>query len=231
MANLISKIKTPNNVTYDLQDRISTFGGINLLKNTGFQIQFTQNEGWDTTKNGTLLASSWGGYNSGVTNASSVYHAHLKQFNNEYVYEYIKTNSETWLGISQGAIQTKMIPGETYIFSWEEYHVSGTNRIGTGLYYYLPNATSAAFHLGIDQDADVTRELNKWQKYTYTFIAPINADWTKNMTWYMYGHYNNNGTFYMRHPKLELGNKATDWTPAPQDLVTYNGTDTIEFFQ
>lgn len=230
MANLISKIKTPNNVTYDIRDNVSTFGGTNLLKNTGFQIQVAQNGGWNTTKNGTLLASSWGGYNSGVTNASSIYHAHLKQFNNEYVYEYIKTDSETWLGISQGAIQTKMIPGETYIFSWEEYHVSGTNRIGTGLYYYLPNATSAAFHLGIDQDADATRELNKWQKYTYTFVAPTNADWTKNMTWYMYGHYNNNGTFYMRHPKLELGNKSTDWTPAPEDLATYN-SETITFFQ
>jgi hypothetical protein len=31
MANLISKIKTPNNVAYDLQDKVSTFGGTNLF--------------------------------------------------------------------------------------------------------------------------------------------------------------------------------------------------------
>lgn len=34
MANLISKIKTPNNVTYDIRDNVSTFGGTNLLENT-----------------------------------------------------------------------------------------------------------------------------------------------------------------------------------------------------
>lgn len=26
------------------------------------------------------------------------------------------------------------------------------------------------------------------------------------------------GTYYIYHPKLELGNKATDWTPAPEDV-------------
>jgi hypothetical protein len=30
--------------------------------------------------------------------------------------------------------------------------------------------------------------------------------------------------------KLEIGNKPTDWTPAPKDLVTYSD-ETIKFFQ
>lgn len=230
MADLVSQIKGLDNVTYDLQDKVSTYGVNNLLINTGFLLHTSQTTGWDTPKNGTLLATSWGGYNAGVTNAATVYHAHLKEVNGKYVYEFIKTANENWLGISQGGLQTKLVAGKPYTFSWEEYHVSGTNRVATGLYYFLPNATSAAFHLGIDQDSDATRELNKWQKFSYTFIAPTNADWTKGMTWYIYGHYNNNGTFYLRHPKLAEGSKPTDWTPAPQDLATY-ASETIEFFQ
>jgi hypothetical protein len=70
-----------------------------LLLNTHFDNRYNQTTGWDTTKNGTLLAYSWGGYNPGAANQATCYHAHLKLFNNEYVYEYIK-DTETWLGIS-----------------------------------------------------------------------------------------------------------------------------------
>lgn len=28
------------------------------------------------------------------------------------------------------------------------------------------------------------------------------------------------GTYYIYHPKLEIGNMATDWTPAPEDMAT-----------
>jgi len=40
----------------------------NLLVNTHFDSRYSQTTGWDTSKNGTLLADSWGGYNSGVAN-------------------------------------------------------------------------------------------------------------------------------------------------------------------
>ena len=79
------------------------FGSDNLLANTHFDSRYTVS-GWDTTKNGTLNANSWGGYNAGVANQASVYHAHLKEFEGEYVYEFVKTANETWLGISQGAM-------------------------------------------------------------------------------------------------------------------------------
>ena len=194
-------------------------GNDNILLNTYFDNKYTQTSGWDTTKNGTLLANSWGGYNPGVSNQATVYHAHLKEFEGQYVYEYIKTANETWLGISQGGLQTKLIAGQTYTFSWEEYHVDGTNRVGTGLYYYKTGATSANFHLGIQQASNITRTIGQWQKYSYTFIAPSDADYSKNIIWYIYGHYNNNGTFYMRHPKLELGDSATTWTPNPNDSI------------
>lgn len=194
-------------------------GNDNILVNTYFDQRYIQSTGWNVTKNGTDLASSWGGYNSGVANQDTVYHAHLKKISDEWVYEFIKTADEVWLGIWQGGLQNKLTAGQTYTFSWEEYHISGTNRVGTGLYYFKPGASSAGFHLGIQSDSNITRVFNKWQKYSYTFIAPDDADWSRNMMWYIYGHYNNNGIFYMRRPKLELGNLATPWSPNPNDSL------------
>ena len=203
------------------------WGQENILLNTGFQSRYTQSTGWDTTKNGTQLANSWGGYNSGVGNQATVYHAHLKEFNGKWVYEYIKTANESWLGISQSGLQSKLVAGETYTFSWEEYHVSGTNRVGTGLYYYKTGATSANFHLGIQQKGNVSIT-NQWQKCSYTFTAPSDADWSKSMSWYVYGHYNGNGTFYVRHIKLEEGSVATPWCPNSSDtLATTMGLNSI----
>ena len=207
------------------------FGQDNILINTHFDSRYSQTTGWDTTKNGTLMASSWGGYNSGVTNQATVYHAHLKEFNGEWVYEYVKTANESWLCISQGGLQSKLTAGKTYTFSWEEYHVDGVNRVGTGLYYYKTGATSANFHLGIKQASEVTRDIGRWQKYTYTFTAPNDADWSKNMSWYVYGHYNGNGTFYLRHIKLEEGSIPTPWSPNQTDIFInlFDFNSTLEY--
>lgn len=205
------------------------WGNDNILINTHFDSRYTQSTGWDTTKNGTQLASSWGGYNGGVSNPSTVYHAHLKELNGEWVYEYIKTASETWLGISQGGLNSKLIAGKTYTFSWEQYCVSGSNYVQTGLYYFKTGATSANFHLGLIY-GNVGRELGKWQKFSRTFIAPEDGDYSKNMSWYIYGA-SGNGIVYVRHPKLEEGNTATPWSPSPLDTLatTLGINDNIEY--
>lgn len=49
----------------------------------------------------------------------------------------------------------------------------------------------------------------EWQKYSAVFIA-------NNTKFNIY--FESTGTYYIYHPKLENGNKATDWTPAPEDL-------------
>lgn len=200
------------------------FGNPNILINTHFDMRYNQTTGWDTTKNGTILASSWHGYNSGVTNASTVYHAHLKLVDDEYVYEYIKTANETWLGISQNGLQNKLIAGEIYTFSWEQYSVSGSNVNDGGLYYYKTGATSPSFHLGhFYGDNSPT---GQWKKFSYTFTAPSDGDYSKDMRWYVYGTRGGNGVLYTRHLKLEKGSSATPWSPAPTDkLYTAMGLD------
>ena len=53
-------------------------------------------------------------------------------------------------------------------------------------------------------------------KYSYTFNTGSNTDALR-----IYIHLSATATgqnFYVKLPKLELGNKATDWTPAPEDV-------------
>lgn len=57
----------------------------------------------------------------------------------------------------------------------------------------------------------VFESTTEWQKYSIVFTA---NDTNLNI------YFTNVGTYYIYHPKLEIGNKATDWTPAPEDLET-----------
>lgn len=50
-----------------------------------------------------------------------------------------------------------------------------------------------------------------WTYHIVTFKAP-----TKNVEF----KFETGGFYYIYHPKLETGNKATDWSPAPEDMAT-----------
>lgn len=187
----------------------------NLVINTDFHNTYQQTTGWDTTKNGTTLASSWGGFNSGVANASTVYHAHMTQFQGEWVYVYIKDANNSWLGIAQGSLQSKLAANKTYTWTLEQYR-TGNNYCTAGLYFYKTGATSANFHCGCPGYAT---ELNKWVKCTTTFTLPLDIDLTKGVSMYIYGHANGNGTVYMRRPKLEVGDHSTPWCLAESEGI------------
>ena len=65
--------------------------------------------------------------------------------------------------------------------------------------------------------ADVT---NTWRKYVYTATAHSNSS-REPLRFYVYygtGSYGEETAIYIAKPKLEKGNKATDWTPAPEDV-------------
>lgn len=86
-------------------------------------------------------------------------------------------------------------------------------------------------------------ELNKWFHFTKTTKIPkyvYNTDGSHKKTQQQFSFYNSNAdvtasiTFRMKNVKLEYGNKATDWTPAPEDVeneikeVNTNMTNLIE---
>lgn len=65
-----------------------------------------------------------------------------------------------------------------------------------------------------EMDASLTvvgntfNSVNAWQEYSITFTAE-GAD--------LLLRFDTAGIYYIYHPQLEAGNKATDWTPAPED--------------
>lgn len=50
---------------------------------------------------------------------------------------------------------------------------------------------------------------NEWSKHTLTFVAS-----SKDISI----RFNTINTYFIYHPQLEIGNVATDWTPAPEDV-------------
>ena len=207
---------------------LSGAGNPNILHNTDFTQTYAQTTGWNTSKNGTILASYWGGYNPGVANASTCYHAHLEQMDGEYVYKYVR-ESETWLGIQQSDnLRTRIAKNTVYTFSVDQLITDGSNNFLTGGLYYYNTAGTRNFNLG--QFNFSGKDKGRWVRCTYTFTIPSDIDLTKEVLWYIYGHGSGAGTVYMRHPKLELGNHATPWCPYSADpayaAMGYN--DTIE---
>lgn len=73
---------------------------------------------------------------------------------------------------------------------------------------------AVGFETGGQKSVNVTRN---WQRITHTFV-------NKFSQWYLFTFYNPNINFnvgdkvYVRFPKLEKGNVATEWTVAPEDV-------------
>lgn len=70
------------------------------------------------------------------------------------------------------------------------------------------------FETNGQKQVDITTQ---WQRIKHTFVNKFN-------NWYQFTFYtpttnfNNGDKIYIRLPKLEKGNIATDWTPAPEDV-------------
>ena len=75
---------------------------------------------------------------------------------------------------------------------------------------------SVGFESNGQTKVDVT---TNWKRYSYTFV-------NRFTNYYMFTFnnpttiFNNGDKIYIKLPKLETGNVATDWTPAPEDVET-----------
>lgn len=206
----------------------------NIFVNSDFHSRVENFDTWNVEKNGTVYANYWGGYNSGVSNAATAYHAHLTNMNGEWVYEYIR-DTEGWLGISQGGLQSKLTAGATYIFTCEQYCPTGSkNFLHGGFYYALTTSgnTGNGFRSGTFSGSMQSDTKDKWVKIQHLFTISADANLSGNVSFYIYGYGNgtsgNTGTVYMRHPKVELGTTATPWTLAESEGVTAASHSFIE---
>ena len=82
------------------------------------------------------------------------------------------------------------------------------------------NAAGAVLQFGCNGGGTVTYVDNnnktlttEWQRYYCVFTTGASTS-TGSMSYVLT---TNNSTIQLRKPKLEIGNKATDWTPAPED--------------
>lgn len=77
---------------------------------------------------------------------------------------------------------------------------------------------------GIVNNSGWTEEINS-NTYNYDnrrYSKTFNTGNYKAYRFFIYGYYQSNGTYYnkagrINHPQLEIGNKASDWTPSPLD--------------
>ena len=207
MANLISKIKGVDNITYDLQDKVSIFGGTNLLK---------------TTASMPYSTDSWSSWYTPVanTNNSTLAYFHDLLFPSDtkvgdiflFSFEY------EWTKFTAGT-------GGTFAAPYIQWYAN--NSWSSGITSPLARTTPAPINQLIAGDG-ITKCVIK---ATITNANQITANWYAN---FRTNYSDGTGKFRIRCFKLERSNylkKETAWTPAPEDLVTYNGTDTLEFFQ
>lgn len=98
--------------------------------------------------------------------------------------------------------------GETYTVSFDAY-ADADIRLG----YFFILAETDSGNVGLNQSIDITTTPDR---YSFTFTAP---DDFKDCS-ILFGYRMSSVQpciFYLKAPKLEKGNVATDWTPAPED--------------
>ena len=144
----------------------------NLLTNGNFEDVYTQTDtGWDNSINGTLHARDWGDYNSGVVNAATVTHAHLKDISSTdpqhgHVFE-LRWDHADYLAASYSSYDNnETITAGTYRVTMSLKGVSGDNILTSGLYYYQTSGGELEFYSG---RAGIRFGTTDWFRFTYTF--------------------------------------------------------------
>lgn len=123
------------------------------------------------------------------------------------------TNSGSNLRISHSSLTVR--PSEVYTVSAEYKDVSGEC---PHQFQMVFQDSSGEFVGNAVSEGDKTTLADGWVKSVFTFTIPEGtaklAPLFRSGTDYtLYTH-----QYYIRHPKLERGNKATDWSPNPNEL-------------
>lgn len=192
-------------------------GGRNFLKNSAFVNLYNSDS--ITTKHEAVYAVDWDGFNSGVANANSSYHAHIDTLTFGYpVYEYNESEGvRNWKGIVNDVSGRITETGE-YRLSLDAFATQVGGKLFGGFYYTKVGETTAGFHSGQFEIKD-TLPINKWGRVDVKVMLGTEVDTSKAIMFYIYGYgFTTNAIVYMKRPKLEKGTVATDWTTSPEDV-------------
>jgi hypothetical protein len=111
----------------------------------------------------------------------------------------------------------KMIIGETYTVSvW----MKCSRNINYG-------AISPEFLTNMVRQ-DSNNISTEWQRFVVTGTYNGNTTTSIAITFYYNSLIQSNDRFYISSPQIEKGNKATDWSPAPEDMATTDDIDAVD---
>ena len=119
-------------------------------------------------------------------------------------------------GVNWYTKPASIIAGETYTFSCRvKTSVAATVHTHTA----WRNGSATASYVGWTSAGNLALTANTWTDYSYTFIPASDAQLTwEFMVALCFTGQTGGVTCHIAHAKLEHGNKATDWTPAPEDV-------------
>lgn len=106
--------------------------------------------------------------------------------------------------------------GRAYNYSrTDKYHLAKT-QYTLQFKYKTDDSSPVTFRVGVADTGYIIGNItapadNTWRKFTATYTAPMTGSLTIRIT-------SGTGRILIGVPKLEYGNKATDWTPAPEDF-------------
>lgn len=100
-------------------------------------------------------------------------------------------------------------------FRPEKYHLTNT-QYSLQFKYKTADSSPVTFYVGVADTGLIIGNItapadNTWRKFTATYTSPMTGSLTIRIT-------SGTGRILIGVPKLEYGNKVTDWSPAPEDL-------------
>lgn len=213
----ISKIKLPNNASYDIRDDYSIWGGRNLLGGTRNSEKPTVNN-----SNAAQTFGEIGLYNSPAS-AFDI-EAYDSSTNTLILSETATGNRGCNWYTKLGIIKA----GETYTFSCL---LKPSVAISAHTHTAWRNGSATATYTGWTAGGTQNVPANEWYHYVFSFIPSESAklDWEFLVAICFTGQ-TSGVTCRIAHAKLEYGNKATDWSPAPEDIARFIGNETIELY-
>lgn len=186
-------IETDYSTKQDVTDKINGIqvGGTNMLL-------------WTTTMPGKFSTDSSGASSKGTVSYQSDGSALVTNNNSNFRFRYHPDVS--------------VMIGSTYVVSAYYKDVSGTQEHQFQIVYQSTTGKYTDFH-GVTGTREVE---NGWKQSYLVFTIPDTIKTSNLITVYLrsgtdftlYTH-----SYYIKNVKLELGNKVTTWSPAPEDVV------------
>jgi len=201
----------PEDIIKSLDDM--EIGTENFLRNSNFEIVETSSN--VTNKHEASYARWYGGYNAGIANPTTSYHAHIDSSTFGFpVYEYNESDgTRNWKGVSTVVSITE---SGDYTFSFDANTTLLGSKVFGGFYYRKKGGTTYSFHSG--QFTLWPSVVNGWKRYKASLKLLDDVDLGQPISFYVYGYeFDTNSILYIKNLKLEKGTKATTWNPSRLD--------------